>query len=138
VVAERDHREREERGDHRHHRREREGPSIGGRGTEVLLEEELDAVGQGLEEAEWAPPIRPDTRLHVGDNPALEPDHQQRRHEQDREDDHDLDRGDDDLGADEVDDVAGEALDPVDHGLATSTRESTPDIRVLALTSRWS
>src|SRR5918994_979966 len=68
--------------------------------------------------------------LHVRDHSPLEPDHEERRHQKDHEDDDHLGGRDDDLRPDEVDDVARDVLDPVDHGLVTSTRESIPDMSV--------
>ena len=105
VAADRDDREREERGDQRQVRRQLEHQPVGAVGDQVLLEEELDAVGQGLQHAERPGPVRADAVLHVADDLALEPDHQHRGDQQEREHDDGLDHDDEDDG--QVD-VAGE------------------------------
>ena len=56
-------------------------------GRKLLLEEQLDAVGQRLQDAERPGPVGADAVLHVGDDLALEPDHEQHRHQQHDEDD---------------------------------------------------
>jgi hypothetical protein len=43
---------------------------------EVLLEDDLEAVGEGLEDAERAGAVGADAVLEVRDDLALEPDHQ--------------------------------------------------------------
>ena len=69
-------------------RRQLEDEPVALFGDQVLLEEQLDPVGQGLEEAEGARPVGADAALHVGDDLALEPDHQDHRHHQRGEGDH--------------------------------------------------
>ena len=78
VAAERDHAPHQERRDEREVRRELEHEPVGALGDQVLLEEQLDAVGQRLEDAERAGLVRADPVLHAGDHLALEPDHQHR------------------------------------------------------------
>ena len=56
--ADRDHREHEERGDQREEGGEDEHGPVGAVRDQVLLEEELDAVGEGLEDAERTGPVR--------------------------------------------------------------------------------
>ena len=81
-TAERHDAERDERGDHREQRREAEHEQVGALGQQVLLEEELDAVGQRLQHAPRPGDVRPDAVLHVRDELALEPDHQHHADEQ--------------------------------------------------------
>ena len=76
--------------DHREVRRQLEDERVGPVGEQVLLEEELGAVGQGLEQAPGPGPVRPDPALHVRDHLALEPDHERRRHQQRHEGDQHL------------------------------------------------
>ena len=81
LVAERDDGEGEEA---RHHREDGASlvrPPIGEPRPEVLFEEQLDAVGERLEEPERTPPVRADAGLHVGDDLALRP-HDEERHQQ--------------------------------------------------------
>ena len=64
-----------------------------GRGRDrLLLEEELDAVGRGLQHAVGARAVGPDAVLHVGDDLAHAPDVEHHRDEQDHERDDDLDQ----------------------------------------------
>ena len=65
-------------------------------GQEVLLEDQLHAVGEGLQDAERPGLVRPDPVLHAGDDLALEPDHEHRRQQADGEDHDDLQQHDDD------------------------------------------
>jgi hypothetical protein len=81
VVANWDDGKGEERGDHGRERGERVRPDIGVLWSEILLEEELDAVGERLQYPEGTPPIRTPASLHVGDHLALEPNHEQRHYE---------------------------------------------------------
>ena len=53
---------------------EDEKPLLDARGVVVLLEEELEAVGDGLEQPVGANPIRTDTVLHPGGELSLKPD----------------------------------------------------------------
>ena len=87
LAADRDHREHEERGDQRQERGEDEHAPVGAVGQQVLLEEELDAVGERLEDAERAGAVGAEPVRHVGVHLALEPDHEEHRHEQQREGD---------------------------------------------------
>ena len=93
-AADRDHGEDEHGGDHRQVRGELEDEGVRPVGQQVLLEHELGAVGQRLEQPPRAGPVRSDPALHVRDHLALEPDHERRRHQQRHEghealDDHD-------------------------------------------------
>ena len=65
--------------------RQLEHERVGPLGEQVLLEEELDPVGQGLEQPPGPGPVGPDPALHVRDDLALEPDHEHDRHQQDAE-----------------------------------------------------
>ena len=75
--ADRDDGEHEEGGDERQERRQDEHALVGAVGEQVLLEEELDAVGERLEDAERARPVGAEAVAHVGVELALEPDHEQ-------------------------------------------------------------
>ena len=75
--------------------RQLEHDAVGLGRHEVFFEEELDAVGERLQDAEGTRPVRPDAVLHVGDDLALEPDHQHDRDEEHDEGDDDLHDGDD-------------------------------------------
>ena len=94
IGPERDHREGHERRDRR------DAPAPGGRptlsaafGDDVLLERQLHAVGQRLQQAEGAVHVGADAVLHPGHDPALPPDVEQREQHQDQEDQHGLDAG---------------------------------------------
>ncbi len=87
-------------GDDRGHQREvggeLEDEAICVVGDEVFFEEELDAVGQGLQQTEGTPALGSDAALHVRDRLALEPDHHRDRTHQrgpadDESDEHDED-----------------------------------------------
>ncbi len=86
--------EDEEGGDDGQVGRQLEDGPVGLVGDQVLLEEELDPVGQGLGDPEGAGPVGPDPALHVRDDLALEPDHQHDRHHQGAEDHQHLDQHD--------------------------------------------
>ena len=75
---------------------------VGPIGHQVLLEEELDAVGERLEDAAGPGPVRADAVLHVGDELALEPDHEDDGHQQQDEGDDDLQQDDQHLGEADV------------------------------------
>ena len=77
-------------------RRQLEDEPVGLVGHQVLLEEQLDPVGQGLGDAERPGPVGADPALHVRDDLALEPDHEHDRHHQGAEDDQHLDEDDED------------------------------------------
>ena len=100
-----------ERGHGRQVGREAENGSVGLCGQQVLLEEELDAVGQRLEQAPRAGAVGPDAVLHVGNDLALEPDHHQHRNQQEDERDDDLE--DDDEHHREVDAVGEQRVHQV-------------------------
>ena len=85
AGTERDHRERQEGGEHREDRGDHVDGAIRERGRDALLEEELHAVGQRDQDAEGARAVRSDPRLHVGDDLALHPDHEEHGEEQRRE-----------------------------------------------------
>ena len=61
------------------HRREDEDDLVGGLGDDVLLERQLHAVGEALQQAEGAVHVGADAVLHPGDDPALPPDVEQRQ-----------------------------------------------------------
>ena len=90
VAADGHDREQQERRHEGDERGEDEHALLGLGGHQVFLEEELDAVGEGLEDAEGARLVGPDPVGHVGVELALEPDHEHRRDEQQHEDDDDL------------------------------------------------
>ena len=70
-------------------------------GTDVLLEGQLEPVGQRLQQPERAVPVRPGALLHAAHHAPLEPDHEQRHDQEQGEDD-------DDLGDRQPQRVAGE------------------------------
>src|SRR5690606_13977617 len=78
-------------------RRDPEHEPVGAVRDEVLLEEEPHAVREGLEDAERPRPVGPEPVLHVGDDLALEPDHQDDGDEQAAEPDEDLQQDDEDV-----------------------------------------
>ena len=122
--ADRHHAEDDERGHHREQRREAKHERIGAFGDQVFLEEELDAVGEGLEDAPGPGDVRPHPVLHVGDELALEPDHEHDRHEQQHERQHDLQRDDQDHRRVDValqQRVAADLGEQRDHGVSTRT-----------------
>ena len=90
VAPERNDRKQQEGRDERQERGQDEDPFLGLLRHEVFLEEELDAVGQCLQDPPRAGQVRPDPVLEVADHLALEPDHQHGRHEQQHEDQDDL------------------------------------------------
>ena len=92
LGAERDDRERDERRDRRDDRREEEDDLVGRLGDDVLLERELHAVGQRLQQAEGAVHVGADAVLHAGHDAALEPDVEQRQQDQDQEDEDGLEQ----------------------------------------------
>ena len=79
VTAEGDHRPHEEGRHEGEERRQPVDPAVGAVGQEVLLEDQLHAVGERLQETERSRLVRPDAVLHAGDDLALEPDHEHRR-----------------------------------------------------------
>ena len=66
----------DERGDEAHHhdvRREPEERRVGRRRDDVLLQHDLDAVGEPLQEALRPDAVRPDARLDARPHAALDP-----------------------------------------------------------------
>ena len=90
VAAEGHDREQQEGRYHGEERGEDEHPHLGPSRLEIFLEEELDAIGKGLQDAERAGGVWSYAVLEVTDHLALEPDHQHRGHEHECEDDHNL------------------------------------------------
>ena len=82
LGTERDDRQGQERGHDGDDRGDEEHGLVGGRGHDVLLEGQLDAVHQALEHAERADPVGPDAHVHPGHDAPLAPDGEQ------HEDDH--------------------------------------------------
>src|SRR5690606_4606183 len=101
-----------EGGDDRQERCEREDEAPRPARDQVLLEDQLQAGGQGLEHAEGPGPVRADAVLHVGDHLALEPHHEDHRDQQDEERDEHLAEGDQHLR--EADPVAVQRVQRVD------------------------
>ena len=87
--------------------RELEDEPVGPLGEQVLLEEQLGPVRERLQQPERPGPVRADPVLHVGDDLALEPDHEHDRHQQHAEGDEHLDEDDDEAA--EVDAVGRRA-----------------------------
>ncbi len=79
-------------------RRQLEDERVGALGRQVFFEEELYPVGERLQYAEGTRAIRPDAVLHVGDQLALEPDHEHDRDQKGSERHEDLDRDHGELG----------------------------------------
>ena len=94
VAAQRDQTEDDERRDHREDGCQPEHPLVGLVRDEVLLQEDLQAVGEGLEDAEGAGAVGTDAVLEVRDDLALEPDHQHGRQQGDAQRDGGLDDDD--------------------------------------------
>ncbi len=114
---------RQEGGQDRQVGRQLEDGPIGALGKEVLLEEELDPVRQGLQQPPRTGPVGPDARLHVRDHLALEPDHQHDRHQQGPEGHEHLDDDDEELhpvDAVRVEGVA-ETEEPARHSVSSRT-----------------
>ena len=84
-----------------------DGP-VGGVGDGLLLEEQLDAVGQRLEDPERTGPVGADPVLHVGHHLAFQPDGDEHGDEQQGEDEQRL--ADDDEHDREVDPVGEEGI----------------------------
>ena len=76
--AERDDREGQERRDRGDDRRQEVDRLVGQRRHDVFLERQLQPVGQALQVAARADPVRADPLLHPGDDLALEHDREQR------------------------------------------------------------
>ena len=79
-------------GNGRDHRGEDEDDLVGGLRDDVLLERQLHAVGERLQQAERAVHVGADPVLHPGHDAALPPDVEQREQHQDQEDQHGLDQ----------------------------------------------
>src|SRR4029077_13145145 len=90
--APRDDREGDEGGRRRQDRGDHEHQLVHPGGDDVLLERQLERVGDRLQQAERAGPVRARPVLHPGDDPALRPDHEHRREQQEEEDDADLEQ----------------------------------------------
>src|SRR5436309_11884531 len=92
LVPERHDAQRHKRGDDGKRGREEEDDRVRLGGDEVLLEEELDTVRDGLQESEGADPLGSDPVLHVADHFPLHP-HDERNPEQyESQNDQDFDR----------------------------------------------
>jgi hypothetical protein len=96
--SERDHREHEHRRDCRDGRRREVHGRVDVAGPDVLLEEQLRPVRNGLEDAERADAVRADPGLHLCDDAPLAPDQKRRPHKPQREGRNGDDRRDDDVG----------------------------------------
>ena len=92
IGPDRDHREGEERRGGRDDRRQDVERLVDHRRDQVFLERQLDAVGETLHDTERADPVRARPGLHPADDAALGPDHEQRRHDQEDEDDDGLEQ----------------------------------------------
>lgn len=96
AAAEGDHRETQHGRHEGQHRGHPEQHGAGVRGDQVLLEEELDAVGRQLRQAEQAPaaeqqgPVRADAVLDHGAAPTLAPGEQRRQGQRPQEHDEHL------------------------------------------------
>ena len=97
VPCDRHHGEHEEGRDQRQVGRQLVDERIRLDRGQILLEEQLDAIGEGLEDTEGTGPVGADPVLHVGDELALEPHHQHHADHQRGEGDHDLEQHDQDL-----------------------------------------
>ena len=97
--ADRDHRPRNEAEDEGQHRRSEEHDLVGAGRQDGFLEEQLDGVGEGLQEAEGADHVGAHPQVHGRHNLALEigevGDGEQQRHQngQDLRDDNDRRKG---------------------------------------------
>ena len=83
-----DHHEHQEGGDGGQHRSGQIETQLHLAGCHLLLEEQFQAVGQGLENTPRTGPVRSHAVLHVGHNLALEPYQQDGHHQQESEDHH--------------------------------------------------
>ena len=90
--APRDDREGDERYRGRDDRRDEEHHLVHRGGDDVLLERQLERVGDRLQQAPGPGPVGTGPVLHPADHPALEPDHEDRGQQQEREDDADLEQ----------------------------------------------
>src|SRR5581483_1015088 len=126
--------EHEEGGHERQVWRDAEDAPVGAVGDERLLEEQLHAVGECLEDPPRPRAVRPDAVLHVADDLALEPDHQHRRDQQEHEHDDDLEEHDDD----DADRQPG-AEERVHYGVSTriSVTGARASISTLGRASSW-
>ena len=92
-VPEGNHRQGQEGGDDGKGRRDDEDHPVRPVRDDVLLEEELDAVRDGLKEPEGAHALRSDPVLHVADHLPLHPYDEGNAEQHESEDDQNLDRG---------------------------------------------
>ena len=90
--APRDDREGDERRPGRDDRRDEEHQLVHLGGDDVLLERQLERVGDRLQQAPRPGPVGARPVLHPADHPALEPDHEDRGEQQEHEDDPDLEQ----------------------------------------------
>ena len=94
LAAERDQRERRERGEHRDERRRQVQPPVRAVGDHVLLADQLAEVGDRLQEAERADAVGAVARLHAADQLALEDGHEREEGHQPVGEDERLDQRD--------------------------------------------
>ena len=85
VPSERNDGEGQEGGDERQVRRQLEHEPVRPVRHQVLLEEELDPVGEGLQDAEGPGDRGPEPLVHTSQQLPLEPDHQRHGHQQEHE-----------------------------------------------------
>ena len=97
------------------HRRDDEDHLVGRLGGDVLLERQLHAVGEALQQPEGAVHVGADAVLHARDDAALPPDVEQRQQHQDHEDQHGLEQ-------DDPDGVLAEGAEVVGPGDQTAAR----------------
>jgi hypothetical protein len=86
-------------------------PLVGGGREERLLEEQLEAIGEGLKPAERACSVRPPASPEPGDCLALVHDHEQHREHQERKHRDELDQ--EDYPDDEVESLGEERVSRV-------------------------
>ncbi len=85
--------------DHDRHRGEHEDEPVGEGRDPVLLEEDLDHVGDDLEQPERADPVGAVAVLPESQQTSLVPDQQRRQGQHDPEDDDDVDEGSEEGGS---------------------------------------
>ncbi len=86
LRPDRDDRERHERGYHRNDRRQNENRLVDNRRDDIFLQRHLHAVGDGLQRALGADPVRADAHLHPGHDLAFQIHRHHRREQQKGED----------------------------------------------------
>ena len=97
--AEGDNDENGERRQHDHEGRDPEDESVGFGGNDVFFEQELDGVGDGLQQAVRAYAHGAEAHLHVRENFALEPVHGDDGDGESAEDEQDVDHGPEDVAS---------------------------------------